>query len=134
MFPRLAVPAVVVAAGVLVGCGSSDRSSSNSEKMSEANRLVDIWKGEPISRSDPNVIAVQQHLSTLAHKCHASETQLAERLDSAQVVLEKAGIKESPVTLTERLDTAAFGSQVVAPDCAILLSSLVVRIQREKNA
>jgi hypothetical protein len=133
MLPRLAVSAVVVAAAVLAGCGSGESSSSSSVKVSEANRLVDIWKGEPISQSDPDVIAVQQHLSTLAHKCHESETYLAEKFDSAQVVLEKAGIKESPVTLVARLDEAAFASKVV-PDCTSLLSSLVVRIEKESRA
>jgi hypothetical protein len=105
-------------------CGSS----KPPPKLSDANRLVDIWKGAHVASPNADIRAVQAHLVSLTHDCGESERALASSVAAALKLLAEHGIDESPVALTAALDTAAKQRQPPAT-CSDVLVALLIRLE-----
>jgi hypothetical protein len=82
----------------LAGCSSGETSST---EATPAVKLVTVWKEKYVEASDPVVVTVQQHLSTLARKCHTSEEAQANRVMGTWKIVKQGFPNETPITLME---------------------------------
>lgn len=96
---------------------------------SNAKKIVEIWKQEPVEASDPDVEAISGHLLSLSHKCSQNIPTLAGYIFSGVEILKKEGTNESPVEIAAGLDKAAPGKKV-APDCRGILAALLVEMEK----
>src|SRR3979490_371374 len=104
---------LLLGAACLASCGSGSSkpaattTATTTTKVSDANRLVDIWKGVHVSPPNADIRAVQEHLVSLSRRCGESESALASSLAAALRLLAEHGVHPSPVALTALLDAAA---------------------------
>ena len=94
-----------------------------------AKKLVEIAKQEPVEADDSDVQAVESHLLSLSHKCSESIHTLAAEIDASVDILKEAGIKESAMALAAGFDRAAPGKKLTS-DCRGVLAALVTLVEK----
>jgi hypothetical protein len=99
------------------------------EAGSNAKKVVEIFKEEPVSVGNSEVAAITGHLISLSHKCSQSITTLAGMVNSGVEILKKEGITETPAEIAKGLDIAAPGKNVTA-ECQGILAALLVEIEQ----
>jgi hypothetical protein len=122
---------LLLAAACLASCGggsSKPATTTTTAKVSDANRLVDIWKGVHVSPPNADIRAVQEHLVSLSRRCGESEGALASSLAAALRLLAEHSVHPSPVALTALLDAAAL-QRKSGSSCADLLVALLVELE-----
>jgi hypothetical protein len=122
---------LLVAGACLASCGSGSSKpapAATTTKVSDANRLVDIWKGGHVSPPNADIRAVGEHLVSLSRRCGESESALASSLAAALRLLAEHGVHPSPVALTALLDAAASQSKS-GSSCSDLLVALLVQLE-----
>ena len=123
---------LLLAAACLASCGSGSSkpaaTTTTTAKVSDANRLVDIWKGVHVSPPNADIRAVQEHLVSLSRRCGESESTLASSLAAALRLLAEHGVHPSPVALTALLDAAA-SQRKSGSSCSDLLVALLVELE-----
>lgn len=103
------------------------------EKATEsAKKLVEVWRQEPASASDSDVMSIEHDLLALSHKCREDIPTLAGEINSGVEILSKEGIHETPAGLAAGLDKAAPGRKV-SPDCRGVLAALLTLMEQEHN-
>jgi hypothetical protein len=91
-----------------------------------------------VPASDPEVVSVQRHLSSLSEKCHESEETLALQTGASLEVLRKRGLHGSLLELVTALEKVVIYAETQTPSkrgtaaCTGLLRALVTTFAEKK--